>query len=451
MHRNTIFRNAEVPELPASFFTHPSNHALLRAFEDECRLGIPGCDVLSIPHNSNISGGNTFNPKYMDGFSAASQDAYWKLRKSYDRLMEITQHKGASECINGATDVLGDVDELCDVEALRQFGKAEKAIELTTWLPALYDNNSPECSDEHFDGKDNIYKGFCLSSRDFARGALLYGMEHQQDTGINPFEFGFIGSTDTHISAAGMVEEETWPGHIAYETPLSGRLSDKIGLGRFNRVVSNPGGLAGVYASENSRDAIFQSMKRREAFATSGTRIEPRFFAGRYSADICEANNWLAQAYKTGTPMGSQLAPQSEPFQLLVQAKRDALSNPLERIQLIKGWIDAEGQKHSKVIDLAKSKGADDLCAVYTDTEYDPAQPTYYYMRAVETNSQRWSQRQCQALPAGKRPADCANEMPKTIHEMAWASPIWFTPNAGMPITAQSAPQDNGGGHGHAH
>lgn len=447
MHRNTIFRNADVPETPASFFTHPSNHALLRAFEEECRLGIPGCDVLSIPHNSNISGGNAFNPRYMEGFSDASQQAYWQLRKSYDRLMEITQHKGTSECVNGATDVLGDVDELCEVEAIRQFGQEEDAPEITAWLPALSTSTSPECSDEHLDGKDNLYKGFCLSSRDFARGALLYGMEQHQQTGTNGFEFGFIGSTDTHISAAGLVAEASWPGHIAYETSLAGRLSDDIGIGRFNRLISNPGGLAGVYAIENSRDAIFQSMKRREAFATSGTRIAPRFFAGRYEAGLCDQNNWLQTAYRQGTPMGSQLLPQTEPFQLLVQAARDPDANPLERLQLIKGWIDAEGQKRSKVIDLAKGQTADNLCAVYTDADYDPALPTYYYMRAVETETQRWSARQCAALPADRRPAACNNNQPTRIHEMAWASPIWFTPSSGMSTIASATL--SGTDHGH--
>ena len=442
MHRNTIFRNAQVPARAASFVTHPTTYALLSSFETECRLGIDACDVISIPHNSNISGGNAFNLKYMDGFSDNSQQAFWMLRNAYDRLMEITQHKGTSECINGATDILGDVDELCDVEAIRRFGKAEKAPEITSYLPALKDSKSPECSDTYFDQKDNLYKGFCLSSRDFARGALLDGMKHGQG-GPNPFEFGFIGSTDTHIGAAGAVDEESWQGHIAYETDLAGRLQAEAGIGRFNRLISNPGGLAGVYAVENSRDAIFQSMKRREAFATSGPRIEPRFFAGRYPADLCSKDNWLEIAYRDGTPMGSSLAAQPRGFQLLVQAKRDPMSKPLERLQLIKGWIDASGRKHSKVIILANAKGSDNLCAVYSDPDYAPSLPTYYYMRVVEEASFRWSYRQCMALPKDKRPAGCANDQPKVIYEMAWASPIWFTPGDKPPLAARANSPSN--------
>lgn len=448
LHRNTIFRNASVPDVPASFFSHQSTYALLGHFEQDCREGIAACDVLSIPHNSNISGGNAFNPAEVAGFDEASQRAHWQLRASYDRLMEIFQHKGASECINGATDVLGDVDELCDVEALRQFGQEEQAAEIFTWAPKRYTSMSPECSEDTLDPKDNLHKGFCLSSRDFARGALLYGFDIEREMGANPFAFGFIGSSDTHLGNAGNTLEPTWPGYIAYETTLAGRLGPAA-LGRFNRLVSNPGGLAGVYAIENSRDAIFQSMKRREAFATSGTRIEPRFFAGRYSEDICERNNWLDIAYRGGTPMGSRLGGQSEPFQLLVQAKRDALSNPLERLQLVKGWIDAEGQKRTEVIELARSEGSDNLCAVYTDASYDPALPTYYYMRAVETASPRWSAAQCAALPASRRPAACKNNQPEQIREMAWASPIWFTPGHSVPLPAQSAPQSEGHGHEH--
>ena len=440
MHRNTIFRNAQVPERAASFVTHPNTHSLLTSFEQECRLGIEECDVISIPHNSNISGGNAFNPNEMDGFSKASQKAYLQLRNVYDRLMEITQHKGTSECVNAATDILGDVDELCNVEAIRQFGKSEQAVELTGYLPKLFTSESPECSESNLDKADNIYKGFCLSSRDFARGALLYGMAEEGKGGPNPFEFGFIGSTDTHISAAGATDEKSWTGHIAYETDLEGRLQAEAGLGRFNRLMSNPGGLAGVYAVENSRDAIFQSMKRREAFATSGPRIEPRFFAGRYSDNLCAQSNRLEIAYRDGTPMGSKMPAQKEPFQLLVQAKRDPLSNPLQKLQLIKGWIDSDVKMHVEVIDLAQGDGGEELCAVYTDPDYDANAPTYYYMRAVEVASDRWSNAQCNALPAGQRPASCNNEMPKKIYEMAWASPIWFTPNylPDLPVNAAS-------------
>lgn len=425
LHRNAIFRNAAVPDLAASFFSHPTPYGLLESYETQCRAGIKDCDVISIPHNSNVSGGNAFNPLETDGFDQSSQQANRELRRAFDRLMEITQHKGTSECLNEVTDVLGDVDELCNVEALRQFGKPEYALELNARLPRYGRSSSPECSAEHFDSTHNLYKGFCLSSRDFARGALLVGMQEQQAYGTNPYQMGFVGSSDTHVSTAGATDEQNWQGHIAYEGTLAGRLGD-ADLGRFNRLVSNPGGLAGVYAVENSRDALFQSMKRREAFATSGTRIQPRFFAGRFDTNICKVDNWLERAYQHGTPMGSSLPAVEFDFQFLVQAKADTLSQPLTKLQLVKGWIDASGQKYNKVINIISSKAAPELCAVYSDPEYDPNVASYYYLRAVEAPSLRWSSKQCNDVPAAERPRECDNKMPNEIVEMAWTSPIWF-------------------------
>ncbi len=443
MHRNTIFKNAQVPGRPATHMSHPLTHLLLESFEKECRTDLKHCDVISIPHNSNISGGNTFNPKDMQGFSMATQMVYQSYRNSYDRLAEIVQHKGASECLNRSSDILGDVDELCDIEAIRQFGEAEKAIDTTTILPSLKGSNSPECTDEYLDPKDNLYKGFCLSSRDFARGALLEGMTQEVATETNPYEFGFIGSTDTHISASGATNEVNWSGHIAYETDLEGRLGE-ADLGRFNRLISNPGGLAGVYAVENSRDAIFQSMKRREAFATSGPRIEPRFFAGHFDSDICGQEHWLELAYENGTPMGSKIPAQNQPFQLLLQATADPLSEPLEKLQLIKGWLDDEGHKSTKVIDVVPQDGIG-LCSVYEDFDYNPAHPTYYYLRAVEPETPRWSEAQCEATTNDNRPKGCDNNMPDMIREMAWSSPIWLTPN----LTADIPAEMDGEGHEH--
>ncbi len=168
--------------------------------------------MISIPHNSNISGGNTFNPRELDGFSDGSQQAFRAMRQRYDRLMEITQHKGASECVNRATDILGDVDELCNVEALRQFGSEAVAIDFTGYTPLYYKTESEECGLRAFDSDTNLYKGFCLSSRDFARGALLEGLVEKTEYGENPFEFGLIGSIDTHLGIPGYTDEKTGKG-----------------------------------------------------------------------------------------------------------------------------------------------------------------------------------------------------------------------------------------------
>ncbi|MEM9014139.1 MAG: DUF3604 domain-containing protein, partial [Pseudomonadota bacterium] len=432
LHRNTIFRNASVPERPGNAIDQPRTEDLLAKLETECRLGIDACDAISIPHNSNISGGNAFNPDTTLGFSEESRNAYRQMRQSFDRLVEITQHKGASECINGMTDILGDTDEYCDIEALRQLGKPAKAINMTGYLPRIDNVNTRECAEKDLDPTDNLYKGFCLSSRDYVRGALLEGMREESQYSINPFEFGIIGSTDTHISAAGYTDEASWSGHIAYETKLDGRLGNAA-LGRFNRREASPGGLAGVWAVENSRDALFHSMKRRETFGTSGARIAPRFFAGRYKTDLCSDENWLNKAYSQGVPMGAKLIGDQGSIRFLAQAERDRheSANPLQTLQIIKGWIDDQGDKRFKVIDVAEAptdEGAETLCAVYDDPHFDPSTRAYYYMRVVETPTQRWSTAQCEALDPGTRPPGCTMESPEIINELAWTSPIWFSP-----------------------
>ncbi|MDP5209551.1 DUF3604 domain-containing protein [Microbulbifer sp. 2205BS26-8] len=432
LHRNTIFKNASVPDLPATFIDYPSLQSLLGKLETSCRKDIEACDVISIPHNSNLSGGNAFNPEALRGYSKEAQQAHRKQRNAFDRLAEITQHKGTSECQNGFADILSDEDEYCNYEAIRKIGKPDKAIDLSTYIPRMYDVITKECEANDMDPKDNFYKGYCISSNDFLRGALLEGLSEEDHHHVNPFEFGIIGSSDTHLGTPGQTDEASWSGHIADETTLEGRLGEAE-LGRNNKLMANPGGLAGVWAVENSRDALFQSMKRREAFGTSGTRITPRFFVGHYPADLCKRKNWLYLAYQNGTPMGSKLSSQTENFQLLAQATRDPhpSAKGLEKLQIVKGWLDHSGHKHIKVTDIAKMEpanltGDDMLCAVYADPEYDPSLNTYYYLRVAETESNRWSSAQCEALPVVDRPEGCINNSLKKIRELAWTSPIWL-------------------------
>lgn len=176
-------------------------------------------------------------------------------------------------------------------------------------------------------------------------------------------------------------------------------------------------------------------MKRREAFATSGTRIEPRFFAGEFEGDLCSKPDWLKRAYAQGTPMGSKLSAREGRFSFVAQAKRDELSNPLEKLQLIKGWLEHDGLKHNKVINLVVNDiGANEVCSVYEDADYDSTQSAYYYVRAVETPSARWSAAQCAATPENERPEPCKNTQPEIIREMAWTSPIWITPTYTPPL-----------------
>ena len=249
---------------------------------------------------------------------------------------------------------------------------------------------------------------------------------------MNPYEFGFIASTDTHISTSGSTEEARWPGHKKTELGLSGRFST-ADVGHTDAIRTNPGGLAGVWAVENSRDALFHSMKRRETFGTSGSRIAPRFFAGRYDENICSQSDWLDQAYANGTPMGAHLPPQDAPFNFILEAKADPMSKPLERLQLVKGWVDASGQKHNRVIDVMTANtpdGANRLCTVFSDPNYMPNTDSYYYLRVVEQMSPRWHKTYCDSLPSNVREEKCKNlPVRDYIHEMAWTSPIWFSPH----------------------
>jgi hypothetical protein len=285
----------------------------------------------------------------------------------------------------------------------------------------------------------------CISRNDFFRSVLLTGLQDESVIGVNPYKFGVIGSTDTHIAAAGATDEAAWRGHLVTEAELPARLKKPVmspqGLD------GNPGGLAGIWAVENSRDALFEALRRREVFGTTGTRIRPRLFAGwDFAKNACDLENQAEYGYRMGVPMGSDLqaSTSNRKPKLLATALKDPDGAALEKLQIIKGWIDADGQMHDQVIDIAGQKnaagaidlesgqwsggGSSALCTVFEDADFDPAQPAYYYLRAVEVPTLRWNQAQCVALPTDQRPAGCENEAPKTTRELAWTSPIWYLP-----------------------
>jgi hypothetical protein len=213
----------------------------------------------------------------------------------------------------------------------------------------------------------------------------------------------------------------------------------------------NPGGVAGVYAPENTRAALFAAMQRKETFGTSGPRITPRFFAGwNLPPDLCQQSEWLATAYRDGVPMGGDL-PTAPGFDggpvFLASASKDSRdgSMPLQRIQVVKGWLDEQGQTQQAVYDIAgnpdngasvdlrtcavSGAGFSQLCATWRDPDFNPESGAVYYARTLENPSCRWSQHDCISLPATDRPASCSDpELPRTIQERAWTSPIWYQP-----------------------
>ncbi len=430
-HRNIILRNELSPELPISSLETPVEMDLRRQLVELCNDTETGCEAIAIPHNPNLSNGQMFKVEYAD-LPLDEQREQAALRARLEPIVEMMQIKGESECRNGMYGVIGEPDELCGFEKNRDMGQ-----------PDLED-----CG-EGAEWGSQAGKG-CTSRTDFARYALLEGLREEDRIGVNPYPFGFIGSTDNHMATPGGVAEYDVPYKFG-TTPVQ---LLTVGDRRRSPAFRNPGGLAAVWAEENSRDSIFDALKRREAFATSGPRIVPRFFGGwDLDPSMCERGDFAKAGYAAGVPMGGQL--QEPPRHSAVPSFAvSALADPgipehpgglLQRIQVVKGWVDAEGLFYQQVFDVAgdaengagvdldtctpTGPGATSLCAVWSDPDFDPAIDAVYYARIVENPSCRWSAHLCLTLPEGERPDGCtSDQLPRVIQERAWTSPIWYAP-----------------------
>lgn len=428
LHRNVIFRNEAVPKLPISYVDEPSAEGLWRRIDTECRKSVERCDAVIVPHNSNLSGGIMFQTVKEDGTPIDA--AYARMRVDAEPLAEIMQHKGDSECQLGGANA---GDELCGFEKLP------------------YDN---------FGGKYSSWMRHAPADNNFLRNVLKTGLLEEEKLGVNPFKLGIIASTDTHLGTPGAVDEANHPGHGGAGAPAS----DDVPVGLPDDVEFNPGGLAVLYAEENSRDALFEAMRRREVYGTSGPRIGVRLFGGfGLPADLCGDPELVAKGYRLGVPMGGDLrAPDAAPPgapRFLVRAERDGGTaaqpgTPLQRVQMVKGWIE-NGTAHEKVYDVAgdaqngagvdpascatSGSGADTLCTVWQDPDFDPARRAFYYARVLENPTCRWSTRVCNK--AGVRCDDprtvkqgfegcCDARYPRVVQERAWTSPIWYAPGA---------------------
>ncbi|MCE2392428.1 MAG: DUF3604 domain-containing protein [Proteobacteria bacterium] len=437
VHRNVVFRNAVTLDSPIAFVDEPDVWNYFERLDADCLQAGNGCDVLSIPHNSNLSNGRMFTIDYADE-ALDDQRGKAALRAEIEPLVEIMQIKGDSECRNGLWKVAGGPDEQCDFEK-------------------LWPGPQPPEDCQDGTGQGALVGLGCQSRLDFARYALVEGLREEERIGVNPYRFGIVAATDAHNANPGDAEEISYDGWAGYEDDLAtDRLNPEArplqGAGG-----SNPGGLAGVWAEENSRDALFDAMRRREAFGTSGPRIEPRFFGGwGYSPDLCGDLDMLSRAYAGGVPMGGDLpappdgaaAPVFAVSALRDPGTENLQTNPLQRIQIVKGWSGEDDVIHQAVYDVAGSAadapgadpetcaarpgGHDSLCAVWTDPDFDPDQRAVYYARVLEVPSCRWSALQCNALPEDERPSICSNPaVPRTVSERAWTSPIWFAPAGG--------------------
>jgi hypothetical protein len=444
-HRNVVFRNHAVPPIALSLLDTLEGgvpQGLWSAIETQCLGAGTGCDAVIIPHNSNLSGAEQFVDP-VDGADALR-------RQTLEPLVELHQIKGNSECrfdrLAGMG--VGTTDELCTFEQER------------------LDKQGPFAADRPIAE---------YPRRNLVRAALEDGLGFEATLGANPFRMGFVGGTDTHNGNGGDTSERDWVGGQGRD---DGSAAKQIG----DELRNNPGGLTVAWAEENSRDAIFSAFRRRETYATSGTRPMVRFFAGTLEGVACGASDFLERAYATGTPMGGELGAVrgSASPRFAVWAVKDP-GTPLEpgtdlqRIQIVKGWVDADGAPHERVIDVAgdaangagvdpatcapTGAGATELCAVWEDPEFDPTARAFYYARVVENPVCRWSTRVCKQAGVDPFAADCAAQaalapaafadcclgeandrfLSPTIQERAWTSPVWYRPEAVRRLAARIA------------
>ena len=408
-HRNIFFRNSNTTSYAYSAYDARTAPILWKMLEEDCT---GDCEFITIPHNPNKSWGLTFAQTTIDGDAYTDED--WQRRIKYEPLVEMFQIKGASECAVG----VNTTDEECSFE---QF--------------------FPPCLDGETTG--------CIHQTSMIRDGLKAGLQMEAEKGINPFKVGMVGSTDTHNSAAGDAEEYDYRGASGiFSSPASKRMFDDGDLSK-TRIARNPGGLAAVWAPENTRDAIFDALKAKETYATSGTRIGLRFFAGtRLDQDILSTEDPISAAYDGGVPMGQTLltGANNKP-NFMVIATMDPMTVPLDRVQIIKGWVQ-DGKSHERVYDVACSDdrvpndagmcpdlvaevdlsncepatnmGDAKLSSVWSDPDYDPEVSAFYYVRVLEIPTCRWSS--YDALRLSRSPLD---GWPTAQRERAWSSPIW--------------------------
>lgn len=422
LHRNIIFSGNRVPNAPYGG-DQSLNPEELWDWLDTIRE--EGIEALAIPHNLNWSIGRMFEKT--DWAGAPIDSAYADQRARNEPLVEITQVKGTSE----THPLLSPNDEWAGFEI---------------WKLSRTITNE--------DGTTSRVPGGTTGA--YARDALRSGLDLERSSGGNPYNFGFIGSSDGH-DASSPVEEDQYFGKLGlFDGSAEARGSVKKTASSALNVETiewGASGLAGVWAEENTRASIYEALRRKETFATSGPRIQVRFFAGYdFPSEINTLADAVAQGYAGGVPMGGELLGRSDQApRFLVWALRDPRDSWLQRVQIVKGWIDEEGT-HERVFDVACSdgltpddkthrcpsneatvdvsdcsisldKGDVELKTVWVDPTFDPKIRSFYYMRALQNPTCRWST--WDAIRAGDAPNA---RVPATIQERAWSSPIWYAP-----------------------
>jgi len=400
-----------------------------------------GANFLAIPHNSNISSGLMFPLQDSDGNALTKEWA--EQRMQWEPIVEMTQIKGDSETHPN----LSPTDEFADYETYEHLIAVEGADTQYAFSDAFLGELSA-ADREYIQSNPEL----AVQKGDYARSALLRGLAVEDRIGANPYQFGMIGSTDSHTGMAS-AEEDNFHGKMALDSIPENKAKDII--------PGTPGwemgaaGLVAVWAEENSRGALFDAMRRREVYATTGPRIRVRLFAGwELKPSDLSADDVAAIGYDKGVPMGGELraAPDGEAPVLLITAVKDPVEANLDRIQVVKGWLNADGEPEERVYDVAWSDGrelaedgslpavgntvnletgaytnaigAAQLAAAWTDQDFDPQQLAFYYARVLQIPTPRHTL--LDALALGIDPA--ATGRPATLQERAYTSPIWYSP-----------------------
>jgi hypothetical protein len=425
LHRVVVFRDGAeraAQVLPYSMFDSEDPEDLWRylaAYEEET-----GGQILAIPHNGNWSNGIMFAVETFRG--APIDQSYAETRSRWEPIYEVTQIKGDGE----AHPLLSPDDEFADFENWDK-GNATGTVAKEDWM----------------------------LQHEYARSALRLGLQLEGQVGVNPFKFGMIGSTDTHTSLA-TTREDNYFGKFTSTEPAPERykhyvikslVDDSLSTFSSEEVAS---GLAAVWARENTREALFDAMKRKEVYATTGSRILVRVFGGwDFEADEVERPDFAERGYAGGVPMGGDLtnAPAGKAPRFLIRAVRDPDNANLDRVQVVKGWVDQNGETQERIYDVAcadnrtvverrcerpvgntvdianasytNTIGDPLLTAHWMDPDFDPAQRAFYYVRVIEIPKPRWS-----AYDQKRFGIEMPDDVKMEVQDRAYTSPIWYTP-----------------------
>jgi Protein of unknown function (DUF3604) len=475
---------------PPGTYSHPLPQPFWNQLEADCTFGknvtdgkATHCDFITIPHNSNLGGGDGFiPPMFLSPYNA--EDA--KRHAAMEPLVEIYQDKGSSECRYDPRYLAGTdtIDEFCAFEIL--------------------DGKTLGSASGVGSGSDAVAAPDTWGDRSYVRNVWKDGIQYAAgdgdvDTdGVNPFKMGVVAASDSHTGVMGWhPEDERWPGHLG--------IDDAYPMQRSSTIQNSSGGHSVVWAEENSRDSIFAALKRKETYGTSGTRPIVRFFGGwDFPEDAC-GQDFVELGYEYGVPMGGDLAPHPgghrAPRFVAAAWRDDVVKTNLQQIQIIKGWVGKDGETKERVysvagdpghplnaqaaIDPGTCKAREDLghvrlCAVWEDPYFDPEQHAFYYVRVLEEPVCRYSTLWCRnrigvdpldtakcsekltAMASGKLGATeeerientlkaehgamCCSDQTSTpfiqpvIQERAWTSPIWYEPSAAEAPAADAAP-----------